>query len=279
MRAWLIYDRFEAERNRHYIQMYFDECSRRNIDLSLLLVEDMTIGINDGRCIVVYKGTELERPDFAICRTIDPLLTRQLELMGMPVFNNYQVSSICNDKRKTYQHVSQANVPIMDTIFVHKGFSSEIWYPAVAKPAFGKGGRDVFLVRDHRELQNALDRIPDSEIVIQRAASDLGRDLRVYVIGRRIIAAMLRVSVTDFRSNFCLGGKACIYDLNDDERRMVNRITDLFDFGLVGIDFIFDKGKPVFNEIEDVVGSRMLYAYTDINTVSEYLDFIVGKMR
>ncbi|HPT79288.1 MAG TPA: ATP-grasp domain-containing protein [Candidatus Atribacteria bacterium] len=279
MRAWLIYDKFEAVRNRHYIQMYFDECSRRSIDLSLLLVEDMIIGVKNDRCIVLYKGSELQRPDFAICRAIKPLLTKQLELMGIPVFNNYQVASICNDKRKTYQYVSQANVPVMDTIFAHKGFSGEIRYPAVVKPAFGKGGRDVYLVRDPRELKDALDRIPDPEIVIQRAASDLGRDLRVYVIGRRIIAAMLRVSETDFRSNFCLGGRACIYDLDDDERRMVEDIISLFDFGLVGIDFIFHKGKPVFNEIEDVVGSRMLFAHTDINIVSEYLDFILGKMH
>lgn len=47
-----------------------------------------------------------------------------------------------------------------------------------------------------------------------------------------------------------------------------------FTFGLVGIDLIYDNGHPVLNEIEDVVGARMLYAHTEINLVGRYIDYI-----
>ena len=75
----------------------------------------------------------------------------------------------------------------------------------------------------------------------------------------QIIASILRVSNSDFRSNYSLGGTAKIYNLSHEERSIVYKIIELFDFGLVGIDFYF-MGKMVFNEIEDVVGARMLYS-------------------
>jgi gamma-F420-2:alpha-L-glutamate ligase len=59
----------------------------------------------------------------------------------------------------------------------------------------------------------------------------------------------------------------------------VNQILNLFDFGLVGIDFLIgDKGELIFNEIEDVVGARMLYQCTDINLVGLYLDYIQTRI-
>ena len=85
---------------------------------------------------------------------------------------------------------------------------------------------------------------------------------------------MLRSSQNDFRSNFSLGGSASVYTLSAEEKEMVTRLTEGLDIGHCGIDFIFDNGEPVFNEIEDVVGSRMLYKYTDIDVVEEYVEYI-----
>ncbi len=56
---------------------------------------------------------------------------------------------------------------------------------------------------------------------------------------------------------------------------MVNTIINHFDFGMVGIDFIFDeKGGFLFNEIEDVVGSRTLSMTSDTDIVKLYLEHI-----
>jgi glutathione synthase/RimK-type ligase-like ATP-grasp enzyme len=114
---------------------------------------------------------------------------------------------------------------------------------------------------------------------VQEVANNPGRDVRVYVIGKKIIAAMLRVSETDFRSNFCLGGKAEIYNLNEDEKKLINKIISLFDFDFVGIDFVFNDGKIIFNEIEDVVGSRMLYTHTDIDIAQLFVEYILNNIK
>lgn len=278
MEAWIIYDKFEAERNKEYIQLYFEECNKRNIDLRLLLAEDINIGVINNKCTLLYNNEKQAMPCFVICRIANPLLSKQFELMGIPVFNCYEVSMVCNDKQKTYQYLSHINIKIMDTIFTDKNYCKELYYPSIIKPANGKGGKDVYLVRNDEELKKTLAKMPDTDIVIQKAASDLGRDLRVYVIGKRIVAGILRISDTDFRSNYCLGGSAVLYDLNKEEKTIINKIIDMFNFGFVGIDFVFDKGKIIFNEIEDVVGSRMLFAKTKINVVSEYIDHIIKKV-
>ena len=50
-------------------------------------------------------------------------------------------------------------------------------------------------------------------------------------------------------------------------------------FDYAGIDLIYDNGKPVLNEIEDVVGSRMLYNHTDIDTAKLYIKYIKDTLK
>jgi glutathione synthase/RimK-type ligase-like ATP-grasp enzyme len=59
---------------------------------------------------------------------------------------------------------------------------------------------------------------------------------------------------------------------------MVERVLSSVQFGLAGIDFVFHNGEAVFNEIEDVVGARMLYQYTDIDIVDLYVEHIVSSV-
>jgi glutathione synthase/RimK-type ligase-like ATP-grasp enzyme len=119
-----------------------------------------------------------------------------------------------------------------------------------------------------------------SDFVLQPLTGNKHQDLRVYVLGTEIIAAVLRTAKEGFKSNFSLGGEVRLYELSEEEIGVVNRIIREFDFGLVGIDFIVgDQGELIFNEIEDVVGSRMLYQCSEINIVRSYLEFILCNLR
>ncbi len=274
MTGWLIYDAFEAERNRAYIDCYFSSAARRDVRLLLYLTEDMRW---DDRLQI--NGRDAELPDFVICRRPIPELTEKLESLGVPVFNNSRVSRICNNKYLTSRAVKSLGVPVAEEYWHGTGLPPAAPHiPCVAKPVDGHGGQCVFLCRDAAEYAGAAETLAEHECVLQRPVSDLGRDLRVYVLGREPVAAMLRISDADFRSNFCLGGRAERHELTAEEREYVRRIAEEFDFGLVGIDFIYDAGRPVFNEIEDVVGARMLYSLTDIDIADRYLGFILEKL-
>ena len=89
--------------------------------------------------------------------------------------------------------------------------------------------------------------------------------MRVYMLGGEAIAAVRRTSKTDFRSNFKLGGKVASVDIPPDAAEMARRLYDRLKFDFAGVDFIRDGGRWIFNEIEDVVGTRMLYATTALD--------------
>lgn len=62
--------------------------------------------------------------------------------------------------------------------------------------------------------------------------------------------------------------------MNEDERSLVKRILSLVESDYIGIDFLFDDGHLIFNEIEDTVGARMVYDKTDIDIIKLYCDYI-----
>lgn len=301
MVAWIIYFREAALYNKKYIQFYKEEGSKLGIDVKLILVEELEFGVQSNSWFIKYRNEEITYPDFVICRAIYPLLSKHLELMGIRVFNNSFVSEICNDKAKTYQYLARTGIKMVDSSFYKntqvKEAISGVQNPMVIKAVDGHGGSQVFLV-DHsdvieyegdseaeedilhyynRQKQNEIiNGLSSSDVVLQPLTGSRNQDLRVYVIGKEIVAAVLRTAKNGFKSNFSLGGEVCLYPLTKEEIAIVKTIIDQFDFGLVGIDFIIgDKGELIFNEIEDVVGSRMLYQCSDINIVERYLKFIM----
>lgn len=289
MNAWLIYSEYESKRNKQYIDFYMEEGKKLDIDIKLLIVEGIDFGVRDSKWVLTYYGERLPLPDFVICRMMYPLLTIQLEHMGIQVFNNSFVSMICNDKAKTYQYVAKSKIPIVDTIFCKKEFIIDklesISYPSVVKTTDGHGGTEVYLLKKKEDITNIARNCQGKDIVIQPYVGKTHQDLRVYVIGEEIIAGVLRTAKEGFKSNYCLGGDVQLYELSVNEKEIVYKIINLFSesfangFGLVGIDFIIgDYGELLFNEIEDVVGSRMLYQCTDINIVKLYLEFIIKSI-
>lgn len=283
--GWMLYDRAEAQRNREYIRLYEDACRERFPELSLqvVLLEELDFGTWNGRLALWYQGEPVDPPEFAICRMRYPLLTRQLEQMGVRCFNSYDTALLCNDKARTCQLAAQLGVPVIDTRFYKNKYKASAlrWeqFPAIVKTAGGHGGKNVYLARDRRELENALEQMGHWDFVVQPQMQgppgEPARDLRVYVVGNRICAAVLRSAREGYRANYGLGGSARLYELTAAQRQLVERLLRRVRLDLGGVDFLFDRqGRLVFNEIEDVVGARMLYACSRVDLVGLYLEHI-----
>lgn len=103
--------------------------------------------------------------------------------------------------------------------------------------------------------------------------------MRVYVMGGKIIASVLRYNPDSFKSNFSLGGKARLASPDASQVEAVEKIAARLKSDYIGVDFIFNDGRWVLNEIEDVVGSRMLYEVTEIDVAAAYCSYIIGEMR
>lgn len=276
MTGWLVYQQEEIQRNRFFIEQWMEAGKHRNTDIRLVATEDIAFGVRDNLPFLLLEG-KAARPDFAVMRVQQPLLSHHLENMGVPVFNNSYVSRVCNDKRLTHS-LLQGKVPMMDTAFVEPhAFQQPFACPVVVKAAHSCGGRKVFLCHDEQAYRHALDMCSPDSAVVQPLCDTPGKDVRVYVLGDTMVQTMMRFSNDgDFRSNLGQGGNAAPYELDEETLGHVKTIQSLFTFGLVGIDFIFHQGKLVFNEIEDAVGTRMLYIHTELNIVERYLDHILS---
>ncbi len=264
MTGWLFYTPEGEARNRAFIGFWREEAAKRGVTMEL------------------HRTSEPlpeENPDFAVVRVMDPPLSARLEARGIPIFNTASVSACCNDKWNTYRLADSLGVSYPKTVYVpDPAVLPDFPYPYVLKACAGHGGTQVYLVRNAGEAKTASESLRGVPSVAQKYVSEPGKDLRVYILGDKILAAMLRVSETDFRSNFCLGGRAFPYTLSSREKEMVWAFQKALPFGLAGIDFLFDRGQTVFNEAEDVVGCRMLYAHTDIRPVGLYLDWILRRL-
>jgi len=101
----------------------------------------------------------------------------------------------------------------------------------------------------------------------------------VYVLAGEVALSVLRRSEKDFRSNFSLGGTASIVECTPYQKDIINKLYNSLSFDFVGIDFIFNDGEWILNEIEDVVGTRMIYNYTSIDIVDKWLTHISHIMN
>lgn len=277
MKAYLIYTAFEAARNRWFAERFIELGKTHGIDFSLLIREDISLSYTDGKAVVNCLRERLSLPDFVINRTQDHLLSAHFESAGVRVFNSSEVCRVCNNKMLTFELAASLGLPFMDTLY-HESGAANIPLPSVVKPLDGKGGKDVMLVKSQKELEDALPCFKGRPFLSQKVASDAGRDHRIYVMGGKVLASFLRYSDLDFRSNYGLSGNARPLEPDDFELDTVNKIVSVLHPDFVGIDFIFDNGKPVFNEIEDCVGSRMVYKYTDIDVAEEYIKHILKTL-
>jgi len=239
MSGILIYTKEEAKRNTFAVDKF-----KQFLDIELKN-ED-------------YRGNA----DFVINRTNDYRIGEYFENKGIRVFNPSALSKLANDKQKCYEFMAENDIPILPVNYVG--------IPAVKKKIDGHGGTEVFMLDKAEPFESGY--------VYQQPCDTLGKDLRVWVIGNRIITSILRESKTDFRSNFCLGGKAEIYTLNQKETRLIEKIISLVKSDYIGIDFLFNSGELVFNEIEDTVGARMVYSKTDIDIIKIYCDYIMKEL-
>ena len=273
--GWLIYNQEDAAKNRGYIDWMLEEAKILDLDLRLYYRDHLQIGHRSNQLYVEHKHEPIDLPDFAIIRTIDPFFTKQLEGLHITCFNSSFISEIMNDKAKTHQYLTSIGIPMSDTVYCNGiPSTSDMELPFIAKDVHGRGGKQVYLIEHEKDLRE----LPNAKWIVQRPGV-FGKDIRVFVIGKRIIAAVLRESSSNFKANYTLGGSASLYELSDAERTLVERVIAAFDFGMVGIDFIFaDDGSLMLNEIEDVVGSRTLSALSNLNIVKEYLLFIKEKL-
>lgn len=280
MLGYIIYDEKQHQKNTFFSNELIKYCKNFS-NIKLIIIEYLDFGFVNSTPYLKYKNKQIPFPNFAIIRTINPFLSYFLENNNVRLFNNYLISNFCNNKALTYSIVSKTNIPQLSTIFLNKKYLNKkhlntLNYPYVLKSIDGHGGKETFLIKNNRELTKKLSEIKSNEFILQDVCVPWGKDLRVYVLGTKVVASILRTASTGFKSNYSLGGKIEKYKLNNKQKKAINTILSILpakpDF--IGIDFLLKDNQLYFNEIEDVVGTRMLYTITNINIIKKYCNYI-----
>ena len=255
--CWILYDRADLEHNRFFAER--------------LRSSGISLGLN---CSIETTDSidPEDAPDIVVARTRDHRLTGLLEDMGSTVFNSSSVSRVCNDKAMTLDLARRLGIGVLPySLTGTDGISGPPW---VVKSRIGHGGTEVYEARDEREARELMDRLDGRMPMVQQMAPVRGRDMRIYVLGGRIVASVLRSSDTDFRANHGLGGRAELREPPEEAVDAVRRILPELTPDFIGIDFLFGEDGVYLNEIEDVVGTRMLYELTDLDPASMYMGYI-----
>ncbi|MDD6039751.1 MAG: ATP-grasp domain-containing protein [Clostridia bacterium] len=279
-KLWLIYDDADFLINQGFARMMQERGKPLSLAVEAVLMSELVLGMQENGQPVCKRNGESARPDAILSRQRDAFVSEQFERMGIPVFNNSLVCRICNDKRITYQFLQ--GFPMPQTVFLsptRQDPPEGTRFPVVVKPACSHGGDRVLVAHNEHEWHEAAARILPQPALQQAVVTEAGRDLRVYVLGGQILAGVMRTARTGVVSNFKQGGHVALHQLTDAERELAQRVIDRFEqagapLHMAGVDLLYDHGHPVLGEVEDVVGSRMLYNTSEIDIVALYLQHI-----
>lgn len=180
---------------------------------------------------------------------------------GAVVLNGSAPTALAADKHATSVALAAAGLPQLPCALAHGGAADlaaaeALGWPVVVKRLDGSGGTSVFLARDAAALGAATavvrERAPGLPVLLQAyAAEAAGRDLRAFVVGDRVVAAMERRATADgeFRANLAQGGAAVPADLAPGEAAAAVRATRALGLDYAGVDLVRTEAGPLVLEV------------------------------
>lgn len=235
-------------------------------------------------------------PDFVLFWDKDICLARLLEAQRLPVFNRADAIEICDSKALTYLALVESGIEMPDTIIVPMAFQPPSWdgesfpdraierlgLPLVAKESSGSFGEQVHLASSRDELVAVLGSFGARASILQGfVESSRGRDVRLQVVGDRVIAGILRSSGGgDFRANIAAGASAEPFDAPEPFERMALSVCRTIGLDFAGVDILFgEQGQPVFCEVNSNAQFEGILACCGVNAAAEILAYIVSVLE
>lgn len=235
-----------------------------------------------------------ELPDYVIFTDKDIYLANQLELLGIRTFNSAGAIAISDDKIATYQRLTQNRLPIPKTIVAPKVFGTiaiaeaidltsvvdMLGLPLIVKEAFGSFGEQVYLIETMEQLQKKVNELAGKPFMFQEFIStSYGRDLRLHVVGKQVVAAMKRTSKHDFRANITAGGTMESYHPSALENELAIAASKAIGADFAGVDILFGtENQPIICEVNSNAHIRNMYDCTNINVADYIIDYICNNI-
>lgn len=237
----------------------------------------------------------MDLPDFAVMLDKDILLGSFLKSRGVPVYNDPAIIDLCDNKAKQYIALSAAGLPMPVTIIAPKVYPAftirdsgyfekvldRLGLPMIIKEGHGSFGMKVYLIETEEQFFEKVESLRGVDFVFQEfIESSRGRDIRVNIVGEKIVAAMYRESKTDFRANITNGGEAFPIDLTEEQKVMAIAAARATGAVFAGVDLLFDAAEqPLVCEVNAAAHIRNILNVTGINVGDAMISYILEDLR
>lgn len=249
---------------------------------------------------ILYKNRQFIPPDVMIVRPniladIDLHLSivKQLQLMGVHIVNHSLPISRAKNKMRTLQILSHNDLPVPKTVVVNNiqyldaAIEQIGSFPIIMKLALGSFGSGVSILESRRSLRSMLDLMIASNsnrsnhILIQEYVKEAkGKDIRVFTVGNKIVAAMERKARRgEFRANFHQGGSVALADLSEEEKRISLKAVKILGLDIAGVDIIRTTTGPKILEVNSNPGIEGITEATGINVADDIIGFAEKRAR
>ncbi|MBD3674298.1 MAG: 30S ribosomal protein S6--L-glutamate ligase [Planctomycetaceae bacterium] len=239
---------------------------------------------------VRFMGRTLEEFDAVIPRIgasktfYGAAVVRQFEMMSTFVTSRAQAITNSRDKLRSMQMLARNGVDMPVTGFAHStkdiaGLLEQVGgTPVVVKLLEGTQGIGVILA-EHRKAAEAVIEafmVLDANILVQEFIKEAdASDIRCFVVGDRVVAAMKRVGEPgEYRSNLHRGGTAEAVKLTAEMERVALAATKAVGLSIAGVDLLPSKRGPLVMEVNSSPGLEGVESATDVDVAGEIIEFV-----
>lgn len=250
-----------------------EEALKRGHSVDVIKYKNCHAAIEQSNPVVIYKGKTLTGYDAIIPRIATNMtrygsaVVRQFEMQGIYTTSSSIAITRSRDKLRSIQLLARAGVGIPKTVFTRSINDIENLiddmggYPVIIKLARGTHGNGVVLAETKKAAKSVMQAFyvmddDGTNILLQEFVKEsAGTDIRAFVVGGKVVASMMRQSLTDdFRSNLHQGGEGVVVKLSDDEKKTVQKAAKAMGLSICGVDIMRSVRGPLVLEVNSSPG-------------------------
>lgn len=294
MTGWLIVNGFlKSDKFDEIAQWLLDAAKRKSISMEIKGNGDVLVSMKGD--IELLNGRK-QKPDFVLFWDKDIRLAEAFQMNNIPIFNNARAIELCDDKSKMHLMLGKAGILTPKTIIAPMTYGNigytnleflekvieQLRLPIIVKECFGSFGQQVYLCKNKNELEGLLLQKGGVPLIFQEfIQSSFGKDLRLQVVGKEVVACMYRYSENgDFRANITNGGKMELYSPSKEQISISLKCCEVLGLDFAGVDLLFGKqGEPIVCEVNSNGHFKNIYDCTNVNIADSILSYIEEKIK
>ncbi len=216
-------------------------------------------------------------------------VVRQFEQMGVFCLNSSLAIAVARDKLRSLQVLSRRDIGLPPTAFVRgrddilPAIDRVGGAPVIIKLLEGTQGVGVILADTRKSAEAIIETLHGARqnVLIQKfVAESKGRDIRAFVVGGKVIAAMRRMAVgQEFRSNVHRGASTESVILDESYKRTAVRATQVMGLHVAGVDLLEADGGPQVMEVNASPGLEGIEGATGVDVAGKIIEHLEQQVK